>query len=351
MFAQADRDTAAHAWYVGVKAHAGFIIPHSTEIINVSDTRPVGVQVDVGRINRSVKAWNKCNCYSQVGISFAYFNYQNPDILGSSYNLIAYMEPLLTYKPRLNARFRAGAGLTYLTEVYNADTNPTNLFFSSSLSGFLMVGFSAHYKISDQLNANLGIHYNHISNGGLQQPNKGMNFPTLNVGLEYMLKPFDIRPQPFKAAVDKRVHPIAGTFGNLRSVPSSDAGPTVNLWQLGVYGGILRKFTTTNAWLITAEVSHDASIQEKGKREGEDVSPWLFSLLAGHQFCFGRFGFSQQIGHYTYRDYEFRTNFFQRYGITYLVASRISLGISLKAHAAEAEQMDVRAAYVFGLPF
>lgn len=340
-------DTLSHVYSIGIKAHAGFIIPHSSEIINVSGSRPVGFQLDAGRINRSAKAWNKCNCYSQVGLSFAYFNYQNPDILGASYNLIAYMEPLLTYKPRLNARFRAGAGLTYLTDVYNAQSNPTNLFFSSSLSGFLMVGFSASYKLSPNISTNLGLHYNHISNGGLQQPNKGMNFPSLNLGLEYVLNPVEIKRQPYKASVDKRIHPFAGAFGNLRTVPSSDAGPTVNLWQLGVYGGLLRKFTTTNAWLISSEFSHDASVQELGMRSGLEISPWLFSLLAGHQFCFGRFGFSQQLGHYTYRDYDFRTDFFQRYAITYLVGQAVSVGVSLKAHAQEAEQMDVRAAYVF----
>ncbi|MBL7848700.1 MAG: acyloxyacyl hydrolase [Cyclobacteriaceae bacterium] len=282
-----------------------------------------------------------------MGLSFAYFNYQNPTVLGSSYNLIAYMEPLLTYRPRLNFRFRTGAGLTYLNQIYDADTNPTNLFFSSSLSGFLMVGFSAHYSWSPHWNTNLGLHYNHISNGGLQQPNKGMNFPTLNLGVEYNLNPVVLRPRGEKAVVDRKVHPFIGGFGNLRTVESTPAEPSTNRWQLGIYGGILKKFTTTNAWLIGTEFSYDGSIKEKGERNGEVVSPWLFSILGGHQFCFGRFGFSQQIGHYTYRDYAFRTDIFQRYAITYLIAMKVSVGISLKAHAQEAEQMDVRAAYVF----
>lgn len=340
-------DSLSHIYSVGVKVHGGFIIPHSTEIINVSGTRPIGIQLDVGRINRSLKAWNKCNCYSQVGLSFAYFNYQNPEVLGSSYNLMAYMEPLLTYRTRLNARFRAGAGLTYLTDIYHATDNPTNLFFSSSFSGFLMVGFSADYRISPHLSTNLGLHYNHISNGGLQQPNKGMNFPTLNLGMEYRFRDDDLRPQPVKAYVDRRIHPYAGIFGNMRTVPASDAGPTINLWQWGIHTGIQKNFTLTNAWLAGVEFSHDASVAEQGNRNGEQVSPWLFSVLAGHQFCFGRFGFSQQLGYYAYRDYEFRTDFFQRYAITYRLADHVSLGISLKAHAQEAEQMDVRAAYVF----
>jgi len=342
-----DPDSLRHSYFIGVKAHGGFIIPHSTEIINVSGSRPVGFQLDVSRINRTVRAWNKCNCYSQVGLSFAYFNYQNPDVLGSAYNLIAYMEPLLSYNRRLNFRFRSGAGLTYLTDIYDGTDNPTNLFFSSTISGFLMVGFSAHYSFLNHWNTNLGIHYNHISNGGLQQPNKGMNFPTLNLGLEYNINPVDVKPQSHKASVDRTVHAYLGAFGNIRSVLSTDTEPTVNKWQLGIHGGIMKRFTTTNAWMASAEFSHDASLPEKGAREGETVSPWLFSLLVGHQFCFGRFGFSQQLGHYTYRDYDFRTDFFQRYAITYLIASKVTVGISLKAHGKEAEQMDVRMGFVF----
>jgi hypothetical protein len=340
-------DSLIHSYFVGIKAQGGFIIPHSTEIINVSGSRPVGLQVDVSRINRSVKAWNKCNCYSLVGMSFAYFNYQNEEVLGSSYNLIAYMEPLLTYREKLNFRFRAGAGLSYLTNVYDSNDNPTNLFFSSTVSGFLVVGFSGHYTLNPHFNVNVGLHYNHISNGGLQQPNKGMNFPTLNLGMEYNINPSTIRPQPSKAPVDRKIHPFAGLFANRRNVEATDTEASTNLWQVGIYSGIQKRFTTTNAWLVGLEFSHDASVAEQGERNGASVSPWLFSVLAGHQFCFGRFGFSQQIGHYTYRDYEFRTDFFQRYTITYLAASRISIGISLKAHAQEAEQMDVRAAYVF----
>ncbi len=342
-----EMDSLKHTYFVGIKTHTGFIIPHSTEIINVSGSRPIGFQLDVSRINQSKSAWSKCNCYSLVGLSAAYFNYQNPDVLGSSYNLVAYMEPMLTYRPRLNFRFRAGAGLSYLSEIYDSGTNPTNLFFSSTFSGFLMVGFSAHYKIMKHWNANLGIHYNHISNGGLQQPNKGMNFPTLNLGAEYNINPVDIRPQPYKATVDRTVRGYLGAFGNMRTVEATDTEPTENKWQLGIHGGIMKRFTTTNAWLAGGEFSHDASIKEQGERTGEIVSPWLFSLLIGHQFCFGRFGFSQQIGHYTYRDYEFRTDFFQRYAITYLIAMKMSVGISLKAHAQEAEQMDVRAGYIF----
>lgn len=111
-----EADTLSNSYFIGVKAHTGFIIPHSKEIIDVSSSKPYGFQIDASRINRSQKAWNKCNCYSQVGLSLAYFNYGDPEVLGSSYNLIAYMEPLLSYNKRLDFRFRTGAGLTYLTK-------------------------------------------------------------------------------------------------------------------------------------------------------------------------------------------------------------------------------------------
>lgn len=340
-------DSLSNSYFIGVKAHSGFIIPHSTEIIDVSTSKPYGFQLDASRINRSQEAWNKCNCYSQVGLSFAYFNYRNPEVLGNSYNLIAYMEPLLSYHKRLNFRFRTGAGLTYLTEIYNADSNPTNLFFGSSISGFLMVGFSAHYNLTKNWNINLGFHYNHISNGGLQQPNKGMNFPTANAGVEYNLNPVNLNPRKTKASVDRRLHGYVGVFANRQTVESTDTEPLVNLWQLGINGGVIKRFATINAWMAGVELSYDASVQETGARNGNGTSPMLFSLLAGHQFCFGRFGFSQQLGHYTYKDFESPNEFFQRYGLTYFISSKVQAGISLKAHGKEAQQMDVRAGYMF----
>lgn len=342
-----ETDSVSKSYFIGVKAHSGFIIPHSTEIIDVSTSKPFGFQLDASRINRSQEAWNKCNCYSQVGLSFAYFNYRNPDVLGNSYNLIAYMEPLLSYNKRMNFRFRTGAGLTYLTEVYNADTNPTNLFFGSSISGFLMVGFSAHYNLMKNWNVNVGFHYNHISNGGLQQPNKGMNFPTANAGVEYNLNPVNLRPRNTKASIDRRLQGYAGVFANRRTVESTNTEPQVNLWQVGINGGVFKRFATINAWTVGAELSYDGSVQESGARNGNKTSPLLFALLAGHQFCFGRFGFSQQLGHYTYKDFESQNEFFQRYGLTYLISSKVQAGISLKAHGKEAQQMDVRAVYMF----
>ena len=35
--------------------------------------------------------------------------------------------------------------------------------------------------------------YNHISNGGLKQPNKGINYPTLALGLDYIPNPILIQ--------------------------------------------------------------------------------------------------------------------------------------------------------------
>lgn len=174
-----------------------------------------------------------------------------------------------------------------------------------------------------------------------------MNFPTANAGMEYNLNPADIKPRSVRAIVDRRIHAYAVLFGNRRTVQSTDTEPEVNKWQIGINGGIIKRFTAINAWMAGGELSYDESVAEHGARNGEDTSPVLFSLLAGHQFYFGRFGFSQQMGHYTYRDYEFRTEFFQRYALTYLISSKVLVGTSLKAHAQEAEQMDVRAGFVF----
>ena len=72
--------------YYGLKAHYGFIIPHSSSLEDISSSNPWGIEVDYSRLKINQKAWNNCNCYAGSGVSFSYFNYGNQDQLGNSYN-------------------------------------------------------------------------------------------------------------------------------------------------------------------------------------------------------------------------------------------------------------------------
>jgi hypothetical protein len=332
----------------GAKIHRGYIWAHSREVIDISNSNPTGFQVEWSRVNLSKKAWERCNCYSKTGLSFNYFDYQNPQVLGNSYNLIAFAEPYLNLNNRLFYTLRGGLGITYLNKIYDEDSNPENLFFSSPVSFIGLVNVSINYKLSPKWSFNFTGHYNHISNGGMKKPNKGMNFPTLSLGADYSPSSFTL---PFREKITLKKGKINGytrLFATRPDVPATDELPAGRAWLLGISGGALLRVANFNALNLGVEVIRDNSLKEEGLRKDIDKDHHIIAIAAGHHLIFGQFDFNQQMAYYLYKPFPFTENkFYQRYELAYQLNEYLLAGISLKVHGHVAENFDVRIGYLF----
>ncbi|MEL7002086.1 MAG: acyloxyacyl hydrolase [Bacteroidota bacterium] len=332
--------------FLGLKSEYGFIIPHSEELKPVSETNPWGISIDVSRMRLSDKAWNNCNCYSKVGFSFSYINFGNPQELGNSYSLRFFLEPLITYKSRLYTTMRLGIGATYLNRVFDEVDNPRNTFYSSVISFPLFVALSANYNINKSWHLNLNANYNHISNGGINQPNRGINYPTISLGLDYLLRPrdFPVRDKT-KDNNSYKWRPYVGLFGTTRSVDDTDESDRRRL-TIGLNGGLTRKISRIYGVNIGLEASYDGSHDEKND-SGGDYNTFIFSVMAGHSLNFGRYEFSQQFGLYLDSPDPNDRIIFQRYALDYHISPNIKAGFSLKAHGHVAQNIDLRVGYIF----
>ncbi len=332
----------------GIRTHYGFIIPHSSELQDISQSNPWGVQIEWSKLMTRKRSWDNCNCYAQTGLSFNYFNYGNPDQLGNSYNLIYFAEPLLSYKKRVFYSLRAGAGVTFLDQVYDEESNPENTFYSAPLSFLLLLNFNINYRISPHYTASVTAHYNHISNGGMRQPNKGMNFPTFGLGLTYSPEPITLEERARQNQRRGTLQGYARLFGTLPGVDATEEFPEERKLLLGLSGGGLWYFSNFNALNLGVELVRDGSFKEKAERAGEDYDHHIIGLMLGHNFVFGRFTFNQQIGYYAYRPFPSTSkDFYQRYELLYLIGKRYQIGTSLKAHGHVAENLDVRLGILF----
>ena len=333
----------------GVNGQAGFIIPHSDDLKEISESTPWGLALDFSKLMVSDKAWSNCNCYSKVGLSFNYYNYSNPEQLGSSYNLILFAEPYLGFKRKVHTSLRAGMGLTYLDQVYDEVTNPENLFYSSPLSFILTIQLKLNYRFSELSNIYLSGNYNHISNGAISKPNKGMNFPTLGLGYELTINPVKLeRKEPSDELNKQRLGKYARIFWNLRTIAETNVYPEKLDVMIGLEGGITKRLSRINGLLTGLEFSYDGLFNEEIKREDLNNSPFILSTHLGHYFIYGKFSFTQQFAWYTYKGYPFNDqSFFQRYAIYWQFGKLINCGFSLKTHGHVAEYMDVRMGILF----
>lgn len=332
-------------YFQSVRGHTGFIIPHAPAIRDLAKAaNPWGVQVEVSKLNLSDESWKKCHCYGRDGLVASYFNFDNSDELGRSLSLMYFAEGYLKAIGDVKLSIRGSVGVVHLNKVYDSLSNPENQFFSSQINFFLGLSTTLYYHLNEQWAINLAGNYNHISNAGGKQPNKGMNFPTLSIGVDRTIHYQAIQPKPDEMRTfDKNLTWIVGGFGSLRSANERSEGSKYPM--IGLVSDIMFPVSGINGFNAGLEFSFDDSYRERLERRNINQSAWITSFLAGHQFTFGGVYLLQQFGWYIAKpDAVQRKDFFQRYS-GYFKVRNWAIGASLIAYANVADHMDVRLVY------
>ena len=330
---------------IGVQTHTGFIIPHAPDLRAISQTRPVGLELTYSRTVLRQAAFERCNCFARVGAYVNYFAYNNPAELGRTMGAGAFFEPLINYGKPVFFSVRATAGLTYLTRTFDARTNPQNTFFGAPLNGLLALSASAHGRLSPHIQVTVSANYNHISNGGTRQPNRGMNFPTVSVGLTYIPKPVSF-PDPrqwLKPTLTTRFIGRFMPFASIRTLPQTNAFPERAAWLLGLTATAGYRLNWFHALSGGVEVVSDGYVREQLQRASRTPERWQAALLGGYELWLGRYVFAAHLGWNAYQPAIITSGrVFQRYQLLYAIGPHIRLGVGLKSKLNVAEGFDVR---------
>ncbi len=327
----------------GLTYHYGFIIPHSQTIKDVANSYPQALEFSFSRLSTSYNSWEKCNCYNQWGASLTYLDFDNDPILDQAYTLVFFFEPIFTRGRNFKLSGKAGLGLGYVTQKFDPIENPTNLFFSSNWNFPLMVGLNLGYRVTEKWRFNLTASYNHISNGRMSQPNKGMNYPMGSLGVQYVINPTSL---PERTVNKERNYPwnkYLVLFGTSKSASDSTFSDQGRKRLIGIQAGLLKRLGTIYGINAGVEVIYDES-NKQGDDQSDDDGYHAFTGAAviGNNLFFGRFHFNQQFAFYFERPTPTSKALYQRYSLDYFISSVVKVGVSLKAHGHVADNIDIR---------
>lgn len=335
---------------VGVQVHTGFIIPHAPDLREVSRTRPTGIEFTYNRIALTRRAYENCHCFARVGAYANYFAYNNPAELGRAVGAGAYFEPLINYGRPVFFSVRAMAGLTYVSRVFDARANPRNTFFGTPVNALLALSACTHLQVNPHLQLTVAANYNHLSNGGTRQPNRGMNFPTLSAGLTYVPHPIPF-PDPRRWPTSRPKKKFAGRlmpFVSIRTLPETDRQPERATWLLGLTATAGYRLSRFHMLSGGVEVVYDGAVGEQQRRNSQTSDPWQAALLGGYEMWLGRYTLATHVGWNAYQsDFIKDGRVFQRYQLLYAAGPRVRLGVGLKAKLDVAEGFDLRAGLSF----
>ena len=344
-YAQMDVDSVANTrnYFLSGRIHYGSMIIHSRAIKDIGEAWPQGLELTLGKHNTSQRVWNACNCYPKSGVILGFWDFDKPEILGQGFEAKAFIEPVFGAGNNVSFSIRAGTGFTWLTKPYDPVTNPYNFSYSTHIAFPLLLGVSADVRLSPKLRMNFGLIYNHISNGGLREPNKGINWPTASLGIDFLPEGIyfpEREISDWRKDGTSRMMTSAFLFGTAKQLNHEE------LEKYPIFGAEIRqsyRVSRLSSLSLGIEILYDGSDREEISRQPDFNSDHKkVGLIAGHSFLLGRFTFSQMLAVYLYDPYKANDPVYQRYSLTYGFLKLFEVGVGLKAHRHVADFLDFR---------
>jgi len=311
---------------------------------------PWSLQIDFGILKNSQLAWNYCNCYTRNGLSIGYVNFDNPSKLGNAYTFSVFTEPVLILRNRFSLSVRGNAGFAYLNKLYDSISNKESIFFSTKLSYYLALGLNASYQLNKDFKLSVSSQFNHISNGGRRDPNEGVNFPSMNLGLSYVINSQKLERRPTEKFSDKTFEVIVHAFGALRTAQATVLWPEEKRLVSGVNLGLVKRIGRLNAFGAGGEIYYDGINSVNQQRSGKIQQTTVGGVSIQHYLFSGKLLFGQQFAWYVTPNTGYQKNIYQRYFLEYEVKRNWYAGVSLKAHGDQSDYLAISVGYFLVLP-
>jgi len=330
-------------------AQEGFIIPHTRDVEFVRYSRPQGFSLSLVR-PASSSAYLLCRCYPRHVFSYMWFDYNNV-VLGSGHHWFYGLESGFKLARNIFFTFSGNAGLHYGSRPYHPLHNPENSSYSFYLNGYLGVsaGIDWHHP---SWAFNLRIIYHHISNGGIKEPNKGINWPVVSLGYSLRFSEKNTLHEESDSVnyvsffCDKKIMFMTALYYSSRIISKGDK----KRW--GIYGltwSAVRKTSLLHAWWGEGDIHLDKAVEEIARRNFRNESPVFVSVAAGHGFILGKFFFTQGAGIYLIRPAFLYPLWYHRWGLQYHFSDRFFVEIRLKAHLHIAHFLDARVGWKWNI--
>jgi hypothetical protein len=315
--------------FIGASLYYGKFQVHTKSLYPYNGTNPYGIEFEISQFLLTDNIRESFGTFIKWGLGLNYVNFAHDD-LGYSVTGLGYIEPFIKPRGRWRYSLKMGGGFAFMSNPYDKINNPQNLTYSTQLAFPLFGGASVYYFLNKQLAIKATASYQHISNGGIKQPNLGINYPVIAVGMEFTNHHYSVPPQKKLRQIkkEKRLDVLAA-YSLKEDTTNTNNQSVITLivnrsWQV----------SRINALTISGL----AEYQQIPDYEKE-FDQWSIAPLVGNEFLLGRLRFGQQIGPYIIKGEKAPNLLLQNYYLHYKINAHLMMGINLKAHGRVADYL------------
>jgi len=334
----------------------------------------------LGVKTRGNKNWHKQYKFPEIGASLILGNLGNPNELGNVFGIVPNMNIEISRNNKSIFRTIIGIGAGYFNKPFDSISNPYNILIGSHFTNLSFFSLAWDYKLSQNMQLVASANIFHASNGHYQIPNAGMNMPTLNFGIKYYMnnnyeKVDEIANNLYKK---KNIFKLNFMFGaGMHEFANTIAPVGTPKWK--IYSGTLfASYRKNNIYKYFTGFSakyyssfYDFITRTKYYDNNIHLKSTVFTFVGGHEFLFGHFGLSTQMGYNFYtpltvkrfkannhvekisfdKAIEIYTSFdmglkYYLYETNYWTKSNLFLGITIKTNFFKADFIELSMGFV-----
>jgi hypothetical protein len=344
--ATANAQIAEHnPWFIRGGFTPAFILgenPFQEALSTQQIDKAPSVTVEVGRRTDGSSDWHELYGMPSYGVGFSLASFRNGTEHARPVEAYAFFSwPFITLTKRLDVTTDFGMGVSWNWKRVNDQNGLSQNVLGSNLNARIDWGFYLRDMLSPRYMLYAGIDFTHRSNGGVVQPDYGINVLGPKVMLQYNLGAFGLdvptphevqRPPALPSEWDLIFAGSSGVKNVVEITGKSDfgtlEGTAAAQWRFYRYGRIA--MGTDLLYDSSAGAVTTAPIL--GQPQNAD-GPWALGFYGGYEHIIGRFSAFLHVGYQVARglDDPDLSRLYQRLGWRYQVTDRVFATFAVRA--------------------
>lgn len=328
----------------------GSILPTNSYLQNYKDPEYLGYSLNVLKQTSGKKNWEKLYNYPQYGIGFSYFDFLKNKEMGNPFSIYGIYRSKIKQWNHLKWYHDINIGISFNSIPFNSDAEYYNISVSKKTNMYISLGTGLHYELGRYFDIGVNLKYNHLSNGGTQMPNKGLNIIAPQLSLVYYperIEPLKNETTPLQTKKHNTLE--LSVFGGQKNVHYR--GENRNLLKLydgydyNIYGTevfYMRQYSAKSAYGLGVGITKDEQynhtmyVQDSALYQKKRFShdQLLFSIIPTYRLMIDKLYVNVGLGYYAFKKTKKYDNsaLFQRLSLQYQISDQFFASFGINAY-------------------
>ncbi len=313
--------------------HAGFAIPEYKFLTYIVDDYIRSMDVCLVKETTGNNIWEQLYTYPEYGISLFYSTLGNDKILGKEIALSYFFKINLISWKRVRVYNRTGIGFSYVTRKFDSEDNYLNVSVGTHLNGYFNFRIGVNYSLSEKIEFNSGLSFDHLSNTNVIEPNLGLNSFTAYGGLSYRLS-----QKTEKQKDEIPTHIRKNNMEVFFSIGSKHDGAFTTRYFFTSSVSLEMNRELFYAFYVGAgaDLFYDSSVEsylQSEEKEFRNAYSFQSGIHLSQTFVYNRWSVILQEGIYVLLTDHFGNNImYNRLILKYMISNSISIRFAMKTH-------------------